>query len=282
MCQLLFATVIDCGDWSPHLSNSINYKLESERREARDPSTQSLFLGLPLLRFKRGPELFSLLWSRGSQWHVSTLKRNLSQRALVLGMCSLCSLSLSVCASLWFTVLPAYLSDKLQRVGQGHTERKVFILSGKCYIFPMTQRREAQTEASSFWSFPKNHPAWLSLCLISEPRLTPLFQEEDNHQQLLIGLVSGTFGAGKQWAPRKGERARLYFSFWSCFSSILSTHGCCHPPTVGPVCSLVRNTYIISALLVFVVLWEKHRLISHPNKCIIIKHHKEMYNTESI
>ncbi|OWK06467.1 GSAP [Cervus elaphus hippelaphus] len=30
-----------------------------------------------------------------------------------------------------------------------------------------------------------------------EPRLTPLFQEEDNHQQLLIGLVSGKFGAGK-------------------------------------------------------------------------------------
>lgn len=96
LCQLLFATVTDCGDWSPHLSNSINYKLESERREARDPSTQSLFLGLPLLRFKRGPELFSLLWSRGSQWHVSTLKRNLSQRALVLGMCSLCSLFQSV------------------------------------------------------------------------------------------------------------------------------------------------------------------------------------------
>lgn len=65
--------------------------------------------------------------------------------------------SLSVCASLCFTVLPAYhLSDKLQRVGQGHTEREVFIPSGKCYIFPMTQRREAQTEASSFWSFPKN------------------------------------------------------------------------------------------------------------------------------
>ena len=125
------------------------------------------------------------------------------------------SLSFTVCASLWFTALPAYhLSDKLQRVGQGHTEWKVFIPSGKCYIFPVTQRREAQTEASSFWSFPKNHPAWLSLFLISEPRLTPLFQEEDNHQQLLIGLVSGTFGAGKQWAPRKGERARLYFSFY--------------------------------------------------------------------
>lgn len=52
MCQLLFASVIDCGDWSPHLSNSINYKLESERRESRDPSTQSLFLGLPLLRLR--------------------------------------------------------------------------------------------------------------------------------------------------------------------------------------------------------------------------------------
>ena len=141
--------------------------------------------------------------------------REIEARGYWCWECVLGVLSFTVCASLWFTALPAYhLSDKLQRVGQGHTEWKVFISSGKCYIFPVTQRRETQTEASSFWSFPKNHPAWLSLFLISEPRLTPLFQEEDNHQQLLIGLVSGTFGAGKQWAPRKEERARLYFSFY--------------------------------------------------------------------
>lgn len=39
--------------------------------------------------------------------------------------------------------------------------------------------------------FPGFLPAWLLLCSIPEPRLTPLFQEEDNHQRLLVGLVSG-------------------------------------------------------------------------------------------
>lgn len=120
--------------------------------------------------------------------------------------------------------------------------------------------------------FPENHPAWLLLCFISEPRLTPLFQEEDNHQRLLMGLVSALQDV-EQWAPRKGKRARLYLSFWSYFLLIPLMHSCCQPLTLGPVCSVVRNAYVISALLVWVVLWERHKLASHPNTCIIIKHH---------
>lgn len=66
---------------------------------------------------------------------------------------------------------------------------KNFIPSAKWSIFPITQRRETQAYFSSSSPFSKNHSAWLLFCLISEPRLTPLFQEEDYHQRLLIGLM---------------------------------------------------------------------------------------------
>lgn len=82
---------------------------------------------------------------------------------------------------------------QVQLAGIGCTFHEKFHPISKMICVPNNSEKgnpDFSADFSSSSPFPKNHPSWLLFCLISEPRLTPLFQEEDNHQRLLMGLVS--------------------------------------------------------------------------------------------
>uniref|UniRef100_A0A8C8ZVA6 Gamma-secretase activating protein n=1 Tax=Prolemur simus TaxID=1328070 RepID=A0A8C8ZVA6_PROSS len=74
-----------------------------------------------------------------------------------------------------------------------------------------------------------------------EPRLTPLLQEEDNHQRLLMGLVSGLWDRSTPWLtccfvilPSKGHGSAAEFAVFHIMTRILdATDSLCLPLPPG-------------------------------------------------